>query len=624
MKYLSEAAIKSAISSLRRSVHPFLGITFLTCKAERLAVGQLQEFDLDASTQRFMERHHRLDQESEFYFQPFKSSKYWVSSKYPSSGLQSINTRTFEAVFVRQESAGLWALNESYVKEITRILDKLSGHQSSIPLSALAIWIGKDVRWPDHATIATVVDTFVARFWITTIEREKLFIDDTDEYPRNCFSSNAPDLVRLSHEFESPPHEPSHTYGRISELMANCIGPAEQYSLEFGERLTILVGDNGLGKTFLLDLIWWVLTGSWTNMNAIPPPLENRSTDPTVKFRFAGGSSHSNRSTTMKFDYATQSWRPLSGYSPVDSVCIYANSDDGIAVSGIPTTVLMQHAQAQNIQLLQRSEIWNGKVAIIEGMVRDWANWQQAEDQRRFETFKQVLTLLSPADLGRLEPGKLTRIWGDPRPMPTILHPYGEIPIIQTSAGVRRVLMIAYIIIWAWYEHRLASDILRIQSVRNLIILVDELDAHLHPRWQRTVLPSILRLGEVLDGEPVVQVIAATHSPIVMASMEGRFSADKDTVYHLDLKAGDVTLERLDYDSHGDISRWLTSQFFGLRHAKSIEAELAIEAAKRVQGCDSFDPDEIRAVHTQLSTVLAPDDPFWRRWWYFARQWGVE
>ena len=300
MKYLSEAAIKSAISSLRRSVHPFLGITFLTCKAERLAVGQLQEFDLDASTQRFMERHHRLDQESEFYFQPFKSSKYWVSNKYPSSGLQGINTRTFQAVFVSQGSSGLWALNESYVNEIARTLDKLSGYRSSIPLSALAIWIGKDDLWPDNATIDTVVDTFVAKFWITTIEREKLFIDATDEYLPNCFSPNAPDLVRLSHEFESPPHGPNHTYGRISELMANCIGPAEQYSLEFGERLTILVGDNGLGKTFLLDLIWWALTGSWTNMTVIPSTLENRSNDPTVKFRFEGESSHSNRSTTMK------------------------------------------------------------------------------------------------------------------------------------------------------------------------------------------------------------------------------------------------------------------------------------------------------------------------------------
>ena len=35
-------------------------------------------------------------------------------------------------------------------------------------------------------------------------------------------------------------------------------------------RLNLLAGDNGLGKTFLLDLAWWALTGSWAQRGAIP------------------------------------------------------------------------------------------------------------------------------------------------------------------------------------------------------------------------------------------------------------------------------------------------------------------------------------------------------------------
>lgn len=624
MKYLSQSVIKLAIASLRRSVHPFLGITYLTCKERRLAVGDLQEFALDASTKAFMERHHRMDHSSEYYFQPFKSSKYWVSSKYPSTRLHSINKRIFEPAFMHHESSELWGLREDYIDNIVGIINSLPSYQVGIPLPAIAIWTGKDILWPDNADIAAVVATFMANFWITPAERERLFIDISEQFPADCFSQRAPNLEHLSHEFEPPPRSPKHALGNIASLQTNSIGPAEEYALEFGKRLTLLVGDNGLGKTFLFDLIWWALTGNWANMTVMPSAFENQSGDPTVKFRFEGQSPTVCRTTTMQFDYAKQDWRPLSGYSPVNAVCIYATSDGGIAVSGIPNNPMMQSTQIQHMQVFQLGEIWDGRTAKIEGIVRDWASWQQAEDQRKFETFKQVLSLLSPSDLGELRPGKLTRVLGDPRQMPTITHSYGEVPIIQTSAGVRRILMIAYIIIWAWFEHRLVSESLRASPTQNLIVLLDELDAHLHPRWQRTVLPSILRLGEILDGHPTVQIVAATHSPMVMASMESEFVSEIDTLYHLELRAGDVFLRRLDFDAHGDMSRWFTSQLFGLKHARNIRAERAIEAAKRIQSADSFNRDEIQKAHQELSAILPPDDPFWRRWWYFAKQWGVD
>ncbi len=624
MKHLSESVIKLAISSLRKSVHPFLGITYLTCKERRLEVGEPQEFALAASTKAFMERHHRMDQNSECYFQPFKSSKYWVSGTYPSTRLQCINTRTFGSAFVDQRSPKSWGLRDDYLDRILKILSRLTGYRASIPLPAIAIWTGKDILWPNNADITTVISTFVANFWITPAEREHLFIDASDQFPADCFSHHAPSLVRLSHEFEPPPYIPKYTGEYIASLKTNSIGPAKEYALEFGKRLTILVGDNGLGKTFLLDLAWWAITGNWADTPVMPSTLGGQSGDPTAIFRFEGNSPNTYRTTTMKFDHEKRVWQAMSGCSPVNAVCVYATSDGGFAVFCGPNAPAMQNPPNRWMQVFQPSEVLNGKPAIIEGLVRDWASWQQAEDQRMFEVLKQVLSLLSPSDHGELRLGKLTRVLGDPRPMPTISHPYGEVPIVQTSASVRRILMIAYIIIWAWFEHRFVAESSRSCPTQNLIVLLDDLDAHLHPRWQRTILPSILRLGEVLDSNPMVQIITTTHSPMVMASMEGEFSSDVDRLYHLELQAGYVTLKRLDYEIHGDISRWFTSQSFGLTHARNIEAECAIEAAKAIQSADSFDSDEIQKVHEQLSAILAPDDPYWRRWWYFAKQRGLE
>jgi len=46
-------------------------------------------------------------------------------------------------------------------------------------------------------------------------------------------------------------------------------------------------------------------------------------------------------------------------------------------------------------------------------------------------------------------------------------------------------------------------------------LLIDELDAHLHPRWQRQILPALR------DALPDVQIIVTTHSPFVISSCRG-------------------------------------------------------------------------------------------------------
>jgi DNA polymerase III delta prime subunit len=47
-----------------------------------------------------------------------------------------------------------------------------------------------------------------------------------------------------------------------------------------------------------------------------------------------------------------------------------------------------------------------------------------------------------------------------------------------------------------------------------IILLLDEVDIHLHPRWQRRILPAIQKLL------PNAQVFVSTHSPFVVGSVE--------------------------------------------------------------------------------------------------------
>lgn len=49
----------------------------------------------------------------------------------------------------------------------------------------------------------------------------------------------------------------------IHTLKLENVGPIPDVDLQFAERLNIFTGDNGLGKSFLLDIIWWSMTRKW-------------------------------------------------------------------------------------------------------------------------------------------------------------------------------------------------------------------------------------------------------------------------------------------------------------------------------------------------------------------------
>ncbi len=46
----------------------------------------------------------------------------------------------------------------------------------------------------------------------------------------------------------------------LNQLELEGVGPAQHLTIDFKPRLNFLTGDNGLGKSFVLDIAWWVLT----------------------------------------------------------------------------------------------------------------------------------------------------------------------------------------------------------------------------------------------------------------------------------------------------------------------------------------------------------------------------
>jgi hypothetical protein len=256
---------------------------------------------------------------------------------------------------------------------------------------------------------------------------------------------------------------------------------------------------------------------------------------------------------------------------------------------------------------------------VCEGLERDWINWQEGR-KPQFKALEEVLRVLSPV-AETLRAGPPQRLFiGEGRDRPTLLIGSQTVPVALASAGVRRVLALAYFLVWAWHEHRVAAELLGKRPESRVVILFDEPETHLHPRWQRTIVPSVLAAVEALRGssDALPQVLVASHSPLVAASLEPLFDRERDDVARLEVRDGVVTIEQGVWAPQGDAANWLVSETFGLEQARSLEAEQAVEAAEAfMRGDKAALPkglDSKTAIHKALTRLLPAHDHFWPRW----------
>jgi hypothetical protein len=408
--------------------------------------------------------------------------------------------------------------------------------------------------------------------------------------------------------------------------------------ITFKKRMNLLVGDNGLGKSFLLDAAWWALTRTWASHRLTPKRqtirwrngkrVRTKKPDPQIAYRYTkktGGGTHRH---TSKFNREAQIWPLPPGRPSMPGLVLYAQVDGGFSCWDPARNYWRgENPNRESAYRFKPDEIWDGLPLdepdkLCNGLITDWGYWQ-LENGEPFKQLMRVLKALSPSEDEPLQPGALISkvSMEDSRKHPSIRMSYGQqVPLIHASAGIRRVVALAYLLVWVWQEHVDACALQGVEPAREIIFLIDEIEAHLHPQWQRRIVPALLEVMEALTGDHQVpvQLIAATHSPLIMASAEPEFDEASDGVYHLDLTDGAVTLKDVAWSKQGDVVNWLVSEVFGLRQGRSVEAERAIEAAEAWMRGDKDElPEGLRskrAIQAELERVLAGHDPFWPRW----------
>ena len=398
------------------------------------------------------------------------------------------------------------------------------------------------------------------------------------------------------------------------------VGPAPRLRIDLAERLSVLTGDNGLGKTFLLDVAWWALTYHWPNWPGLARP---DSEHPQIHYQWG----HHDAPAKWVLDLTNKSWA-LQEAIPLDqgvSVAIYVRVDGGFSVfDGLRTVGRGRPAErlvADHSLHFSTAQVWNGLEVDgrrrCEGLIRDWVSWQRGK-MPEFEQLRTVLRTLSTEEepLTPAEPQRVSL--DDGFDTPCIATRYGVVPLTHASAAVRRIVGLSYLLVWAWREHCIAAKLLRRQPVRKILLLVDEPETHLHPKWQRLILPALLAaVKKLLASESVdIQILTATHSPLVLASLEPHFDVQVDKLLHLGLKESAAYVEEVAWAKQGDVVNWLVSESFGLQQGRSLQAEQAIEAAEAfLRGEPVSSALSTRAaIHERLVSALASHDDFWPRW----------
>ncbi|MBW3128782.1 AAA family ATPase [Hymenobacter profundi] len=143
--------------------------------------------------------------------------------------------------------------------------------------------------------------------------------------------------------------------------------------------------------------------------------------------------------------------------------------------------------------------------------------------------------------------------------------PYGWVRLRDMSLGYQTLVV--------WLTDFASKLFLRYPDSKNpleepAIVLIDEIDLHLHPSWQRKLLGFLSGIFKN------TQFIATAHSPLVVQA-----AGDEGANVVLLKREGDQTVVVTDVE---DVRGWrvdqiLTSSFYNLETARSLETEKKLE-----------------------------------------------
>jgi hypothetical protein len=173
----------------------------------------------------------------------------------------------------------------------------------------------------------------------------------------------------------------------------------------------------------------------------------------------------------------------------------------------------------------------------------------------------------------------------------------GIIPIEQISKGMSSLIGWLGTLLQRMYEIHIDAE----EPEREpALVIIDEIDAHLHPEWQQLLVPTLKKHF------PTLQMIATTHSPLVVAGMK-RCEVLVACRAEEEPTSIEVAPPPLDFEGMRS-DQILTSPLFGLATTRSRGVRKDIDRYSELLGKSDLTEDEERELlelRERLRPVLA-------------------
>jgi predicted ATPase len=348
----------------------------------------------------------------------------------------------------------------------------------------------------------------------------------------------------------------------LTKVTLNNIGPFEQEEITFDPKVNILLGNNGVGKSTVLRAIAVALCGKDAEPHA-------------ARLIRAGAPTASIQIVTEHQTYTTVLQRTNTG-AEVTSLPIRALEAEGwLALGFPPLRTTSSTAGRPSRDSSPPFPTVNDLLPLVRGdadlRLDDLQQWIVDLDYRakhevtiqsgdtRYE--RQIRVFFDT--VSRLLHGVKVEFQAvDPATKRiTVLTDDGPVPFDYISQGASSLISWVGVLLQRLYE--IYGD-RQDPTARYVLVLMDEIDAHMHPTWQQVLLPRIVECF------PGMQLIATTHSPLILSGLESR------NILHV-LRSSEthrVAVRRYEMKLKGqEADEILTGPLFGLEDTRDLETQ---------------------------------------------------
>lgn len=373
---------------------------------------------------------------------------------------------------------------------------------------------------------------------------------------------------------------------KIESLNISGVGGIRKLNLTFHDGFNVICGANGVGKTTVLDIIADAFTSLTSNLkrNAnfktgeYTVAFQNANGEPRTKTKkvreFIPAKQDVDRSCSIESQYVLLfSLNRSLGYKTLESIPKDKSRNDHESGSQLKSGVTTSDLKGWFVNRFA----FSGKVKSL-----------SAEQEHNFELAKRAMSLLDPeVRFLTVDAGSLDIMLSTNR---------GNIYFEYLSAGYKTSFFLVLGLIKE-IEFRFKTPAVKAEDF-NGVVLIDEIDLHLHPTWQG---PLIQTLKELF---PKAQFIVTTHSPSVLQTLSGEeiiaLSVDRD---------GETTQKAFELGRYG-LQGWTVEEILkdimGMETTTSSAYETAIKNFDAAM--DREDPKAVGEAYAVLKEMLHPDN----------------